>query len=115
MWLRSKKQGGRTMPFEMKSGLEMDALVARMCFDWRYSTIEEYAHLKLSTTWEGARIVIEEMRRRGKCVTIIDNPFGAYDVKFGDQLEFTRLSNLPHAVCTAAILTVWPKAIETTE
>lgn len=103
------------MPFEMEPGLEMDAMVGRMCFDWRYSTIEEYAHLRLSTTWEGARRVIEEMRRRGKCVTIIDNLHGVYDVKFGDQKEYTRLSRLPHAVCTAALLTVLPKATDSTE
>ncbi|WP_179283601.1 hypothetical protein [Paenibacillus sp. VTT E-133291] len=43
--------------FEMKPGLEMDIIVARDVLGWRYSTEEEYAHLRLSTTWDGMRKV----------------------------------------------------------
>lgn len=57
----------------------------------------------ISAAWE----VVENMRTLHKrYITIFDNPHLNYDVRFDGTIEYERLSNLPHAICRAALTAI---------
>ncbi|PAF31886.1 hypothetical protein [Paenibacillus sp. 7516] len=115
----------REQVFMMSAGRELDSLVAEKIMGlelveemlaaypryWlpEYDKTYHRAVPLYSTDISAAWSVVERMRTEYKqFITLIDNAHLNYDVRFsGDKSkEYTRLSNVSHAICRAALLAV---------
>jgi len=104
---------------DMKPGPEMDAEVAKL-FGWKYQKIVfgeivvrlpdgDFSHPRFSTTWEGMRLVVEEMQRRGWDYTLeIIAPRVEHEIR----AQFGSLSPVSGETATHATVLAAIKALQ---
>lgn len=107
-----------TEPMTYKPGPEIDARIAQ-AFGWEHFNTSlgivakqpdgTTLHPHFSTTWEGMRLVVEEMQRRGWELGLFTDPDGwlaEFIILENGSVSKGRADTAPHAVALAALSTL---------